>query len=187
MSIKYKSVIAAKIVVGIAILTLMTSSVARAAEDSPHAPTTPIRHLIVIVGENHSFDNLFGAYQPIGGQTVSNLLSKGIINADGRPGPNFSKAQQFRASVADKYSIAPRRTQPFATLPQPNTTFAFGRKPNEPDPRFPADLPAGPFQLSHHAAYQLSFTGDPVHRFFQMWQQFDEGRNDLFAFVATPV
>ena len=106
VSIKYESSIAAKIVAGIWILALMTSSVARAAADSSHAPTTPIRHLIVIVGENHSFDNLFGAYQPIGGQTVSNLLSKGIINADGRPGPNFSKAQQWQASVTDKYSIA---------------------------------------------------------------------------------
>jgi phospholipase C len=26
------------------------------------APSSPIRHVIVIVGENHSFDNLFGAY-----------------------------------------------------------------------------------------------------------------------------
>jgi phospholipase C len=87
VSSNYQPSISAKLVVGISILTLMTSSIARAAADSPHAPITPIRHLIVIVGENHSFDNLFGAYQPIGGQTVSNLLSKGIINADGTPGP----------------------------------------------------------------------------------------------------
>ena len=82
--------------------------------------TTPIRHLIVIVGENHSFDNLFGAYQPVGGQTVSNLLSKGIINVDGSPGPHFVDAQQWQATDTDKYSIAPQRTHPFATLPQPN-------------------------------------------------------------------
>ena len=62
-------------------LAWMTSSITRAAEGSPHTPITPIRHLIVIVGENHSFDNLFGAYQPVAGQTVSNLLSEGIINA----------------------------------------------------------------------------------------------------------
>jgi acid phosphatase len=152
-----------------------------------HAPRTPIQHLIVIVGENHSFDNLFGAYQPVAGQTVSNLLSEGIINADGTPGPQFSKSRQWQANDPDKYSLVPRRTQPFATLPQPNSTFAFGRKPNEPDSRFPADLPNGPFQLSHYAAYQLAYTGDPVHRFFQMWQQFDEGRNDLFPWVATTV
>ena len=178
---------ATKIVVGVSLLISMTFAKTEAADGRPHTPITPIRHLIVIVGENHSFDNLFGAYQPAGGQTVSNLLSKGIINADGTPGPHFVEAQQWQATDTDKYSIAPRRTQPFATLPQPNSTFAFGRKPNEPDSRFPADLPDGPFQLSHYAPYQLSFTGDPVHRFFQMWQQFDEGRSDLFPWVATTI
>ena len=187
MSRNDKLALATKIVVGVLVLAWMTSSITRAAEGSPHTPITPIRHLIVIVGENHSFDNLFGAYQPVGGQTVSNLLSEGIINADGTPGPHFSKAQQWHASDTDKYSIAPQRTRPFAILPQPNSTFALGRKPNEPDSRFPADLPDGPFQLSHYAAYQLSFTGDPVHRFFQMWQQFDDGRSDLFAWVATTI
>jgi acid phosphatase len=178
---------AAKIFLGVSLLVWMTSSVARAADGTPHTPVTPIRHLIVIVGENHSFDNLFGAYQPVGAQTVSNLLSRGIINADGTPGPHFVEAQQWQASVTDKYSITPQRTRPFATLPQPNSTFAFGRKPDEPDSRFPADLPDGPFQLSHYAPFQLSFTGDPAHRFFQMWQQFDDGRSDLFPWVATTV
>ncbi|WP_394753798.1 hypothetical protein [Crenothrix sp.] len=41
---------------------------------------TPIEHLIVIVGENHTFDNIYGAYQPKYGHKVSNLLSKKIIN-----------------------------------------------------------------------------------------------------------
>jgi phospholipase C len=53
-------------------------------------PTTPIRHLIVIVGENRSFDNLYGGYRPTPGESVMNLLSEGIIKADGTPGPNFA-------------------------------------------------------------------------------------------------
>ena len=163
------------------------SSRVRVASGSTHTSATPIRDLIIVVGVNHSFDNLFGTYQPVGGQTVSNLLSEGIINSDGMPGPHFSKALQWQTSVTDKYSIAPRRTQSFVSLPQPNSTFALGRKPNDPDSRFPADLPDGPFQLSRYAQYQLYFTGDPVHRFFQMWQQFDEGRNDLFPWVATTI
>ena len=56
-------------------------------EKRQHAKTTtPIEHVIVIIGENHTFDNLFGAYRPAPGQTISNLLSKGIIKADGTPG-----------------------------------------------------------------------------------------------------
>jgi phospholipase C len=52
----------------------VTSSAALAA---PDAPKTPVRHVIVIVGENHSFDNLFGVYRPASGQSVFNLLSEG--------------------------------------------------------------------------------------------------------------
>jgi len=150
-------------------------------------PKSPIRHLIIVVGENHSFDNLFGAYQPAQGQTVLNLLSERIINSDGTPGLNFDKAQQWQAIDDKKYSIAPARTSPFSRLPQPNTTFAFGQPLNAPDPRFPNDLPDGPFQLSKYTAYQLSYTGDPAHRFFQMWQQYDSGRNDLFVWNAVTI
>src|ERR1700691_6030847 len=38
---------------------------------------SPIQHVIVIIGENRSFDHVFATYQPKGGQTISNLLSKG--------------------------------------------------------------------------------------------------------------
>src|SRR5271154_2067792 len=58
-------------------------------------PTTPIQHVIVIIGENRSFDHVYATYQPKPGQSVWNLLSEGIVNADGTPGPNFSRAQQL--------------------------------------------------------------------------------------------
>ena len=58
---------------------------------------TPIKHVIVIIGENRSFDHVFATYVPKNGQTVHNLLSEGIIKADGSPGPNFEKAQQLQA------------------------------------------------------------------------------------------
>lgn len=146
---------------------------------------TPIHHLIIVVGENRSFDHLYATYQPINGQHVANLLSEGIIDASGAPGPKADSARQWQALDNNRYSIAPKRTSPFEVLPQPNTTFAFGHKPNTPDARFPADLPNEPFQISKFTAYQNSFTGDPVHRFFQMWQQFDQGREDLFPWVAV--
>jgi phospholipase C len=57
---------------------------------------TPIRHVIVIIGENHTFDNIYGTYVPKQGQHVTNLLSRGIVNADGSPGSNSAAAQQFR-------------------------------------------------------------------------------------------
>ena len=59
--------------------------------------TTPIKHVIVIIGENRSFDHVFATYVPKPGQTINNLLSEGIVKADGTPGPNFAKAHQLAA------------------------------------------------------------------------------------------
>src|SRR5215470_11204977 len=107
---------------------LAAALVAAPAAASAQAPTTPIEHLIVVVGENLSFDNLFGTYRPPAGQTVDNLLSKGIVDAEGAPGPNFAKAAQRTAEVRDRYAIVPPTTDAFATLPQPGTTYALGQK-----------------------------------------------------------
>src|SRR6516165_7622329 len=56
------------------------------------ATTTPIQHLIVVVGENLNFDNLFGVYEPKSGIAIDNILSEEIVNRDGSPGPNFARA-----------------------------------------------------------------------------------------------
>src|SRR5437762_7046992 len=59
---------------------------------------SPIRHLIVVVGENRSFDNVFGTYVPLGGQKIWNLLSQGIVTNNGAPGPNAAIATQEQAT-----------------------------------------------------------------------------------------
>jgi phospholipase C len=68
--------------------------------------TTPIKHVIIIVGENRTFDHQFATYVPPIG-TVDNLLRRGIVNADGTPGPHVGAATQFSAIDVTKYSIAP--------------------------------------------------------------------------------
>src|SRR5215469_15396050 len=79
----------------------------RSAASLPTA--SPIKHVIVIVGENRSFDHLFATYVPKPGNTVNNLLSEGIIHVDGSPGPNYSKAVQYSADVTGTtaYQLAP--------------------------------------------------------------------------------
>jgi phospholipase C len=143
--------------------------------------TSPIQHVIVVIGENHSFDNVFGTYPPGPGQSIDNLLSKGIVNADGSPGPNVGLAVQHTASDTVTYSLDPTRTGAYNPLPQPNTTSAMGQPPNVPDPRFPADLPNAPFQITKYTEYQNDYVGDPIHRFYQMQQQMSQGHNDLFV------
>src|ERR1700721_4702210 len=67
---------------------------------------SPIKHVIILIGENRGLDHTFGVYKPKGrGETISNLLSKGIVNEDGTPGPNFAKAQQFSVAGQPSYYI----------------------------------------------------------------------------------
>ena len=78
--------------------------------------TTPIKHVIIIIGENRSFDHLFATYVPPKGR-VDNLLSKGIITIGGAPGPNIDLAKQYAAVDTHTFSIAPGGKKPYAHLP----------------------------------------------------------------------
>jgi phospholipase C len=82
---------------------------------------TPIKHVIVIVGENRTFDHIFATYQPKAGESVNNLLSEGIIEEDGTPGENFHKAEQFAADVTGSsvFELAPKKKSLYKTLPAP--------------------------------------------------------------------
>ena len=93
---------------------------------------SPIKHVIVLIGENRGLDHTFGVYKPKGaGQTISNLLSKGIVKEDGTPGPNFALSEQFSVAAQANglyYIGAPTASKsPYnATnkMPQPNTNGA---------------------------------------------------------------
>jgi phospholipase C len=208
--------------------------------------TTPIKHVIVIIGENRSFDHVFATYQPKPGETVKNLLSEGIVTADGKPGRNFDAAKQFQARDTATYNPSPEgktvynvlppvgsggapstasntNPPPFASvaavaateqqlapggggngLPAADfallTTGATGLTGTE-DTRVPntAKLPSGPYQLTSSTLPYDSYTGSPVHRFYQMWQQTDCSvahasadntsgcRNDLFPWVEATI
>ncbi len=66
---------------------------------------TPIKHVIVIVGENRTFDHIFATYKPKASESVDNLLSKGIIKDDGSPGPNYSLANQYSADIYRQFGL----------------------------------------------------------------------------------
>src|SRR5437879_3591784 len=93
----------------------------KASKDDANT-ATPIKHVIVIVGENRSFDHLFATYVPKPGETVNNLLSEGIVNADGTPGANYSQATQFQADITGSSTYQPSPTAlktAYLTLPAP--------------------------------------------------------------------
>jgi phospholipase C len=98
---------------------------------------TPIKHMVIIVGENRSFDHLFATYQPPPGQTVWNLLSEGIVRPDGSSGPNYKLAIQNTATEpGNTYQQSPAIAGPYATLPPPFTDGA---------PKRPSDTKPPPF------------------------------------------
>jgi len=111
---------------------------AGSATAAPHDndTATPIKHVIVIYGENRSFDHLFATYVPPQGQTIRNLLSEGIIDKAGKPGPNFATAMQYRATDTDTYSIAPTKAGVYVTLPPPMTGSAHGSASDKNPPPF---------------------------------------------------
>jgi phospholipase C len=114
------------------------------AQAQEHGATaSPIQHVIVLIGENRTFDHLFATYVPKRGESVKNLLSEGIINADGTPGWNFKKAQQFQAIAPFKTSyyssLDSHEKAPYSILPEPTLNFSPSPATGEPPP-FPAAL-----------------------------------------------
>ncbi|MHB8421980.1 MAG: alkaline phosphatase family protein [Leptospirales bacterium] len=166
---------------------VVTGKSSPAAGEQSEPTATPIKHVIVIIGENHSFDNMFAGFVPPRHQFVWNLLSEKIILPDGSPGTNATSGLQKESSDLRRYQIAPTIIGPFRSLPSPNDAGAIGRPPKEPDARFPARLPNAPFQITRYVPYLNAYVGSPVHRFFQMWQQIDQGRSDLFPWVGMTV
>jgi phospholipase C len=90
---------------------------------------TPIKHVIVVIGENRTFDHVFGTYVPNPSQSILNLLSEGIIHANGSSGQNFAAARQFTTGPQTSYYIgvtSPQKTA-YSVLPAPT----LGGAPNQ--------------------------------------------------------
>jgi phospholipase C len=107
------------------------------AQSGPPAPVTPIKHVIVIIGENRSFDHVYATYVPKRGQTVSNLLSRGIITATGAPGTNYLESAQYSASDTTSFEVSPSGKSLYEDIPAPETGGA---------PEFASDSDPAPFQ-----------------------------------------
>ena len=113
--------IAALVGVGIAI------PVHSADQTAPNT-ATPIKHVVVVIGENRSFDHLYGTYVPKSGDTILNLLSEGIVHQDGSPGRHFAAARQSTTSPQTSYFIGVTKKDktPYTILPDPT----LGGAPN---------------------------------------------------------
>jgi phospholipase C len=122
-----------RLLLGASVATLALSQAVRAQDDSASQnaierirTASPIKHVIIIVGENRSFDHLFGTYRPKSDdEHVLNLLSERIVKADGSPNENFDRAHQFQITSAPNggkffISAGPANKTLYATLPAPD-------------------------------------------------------------------
>jgi hypothetical protein len=72
---------------------------------------SPIKHLIIIVGENRSFDHLFATYVPRSkDEKVRNLSSEGIVNAGGT-WPGLINSRSWLPPNGGKYFISVDKSQ----------------------------------------------------------------------------
>jgi phospholipase C len=115
------------------LVTAATMPIAPAIADD-NTTATPIKHVIILIAENRTFDNIYATYQPKKGQSVANLLSKGIIYASGIPGPNFIQSLQYQINqpypptffidaFATKGKTPYQQAPATPSFPVPNTSY----------------------------------------------------------------
>jgi hypothetical protein len=73
----------------------------RREREKHHATRTPIKHIIVLIGENRTFDHIYGTYEAKHGQSVSNLLSNASSMPMARRPPPRS-----RPTIQDRHDRA---------------------------------------------------------------------------------
>jgi phospholipase C len=123
------------------VLSVGTNAMAQSVNPYTVVPTaTPIQHVIILIGENRGLDHAFGTYTPRGkGQTISNLLSKGIVNADGTPGPQYALAQQYSVAAEPSFYFgapdADKTPYNYTSNPMPQPTT--GGAPSGPNAYYP--------------------------------------------------
>jgi phospholipase C len=62
-------------------LLALAAAAVMAAPASAGVPTTPIRHIVVLMQENHSFDNYFGTYPGVDGLPAGTCLPRSFVDA----------------------------------------------------------------------------------------------------------
>jgi phospholipase C len=146
--------------------------------DGADDTASPIKHVIIVVGENRSFDHLFATYLPQHPEEgIHNLLSEEIVTATGAPGRLFSKAYQYRITSAPNggrffISADLKEKALYATLPPPDVYLA---PPVSPD-IFLLKLPGGDPELLPQDQFLLgtggtglSYTEGPDTRIAQVF------------------
>jgi len=123
----FRSISLSIISTSLVVIPIIAMPSGRAAADDDLKTATPIKHLIVLIGENRTFDNIYATYKPGSGQSVGNLLSRRIVHEDGIPGPNYLRSMQFQINqpYPAHYFIDALKTKGKTTYQQAPLTPSF--------------------------------------------------------------
>ena len=113
---------------------LLSCGLAVADDDHGQKTATPIKHVIILIAENWTFDGIYATYQPKKKQSIANLLSRGVVTASGAPGSDFAYSQQFQINqpypptyfidaMATAGKTAYQQAPGTPSFPAPNTAY----------------------------------------------------------------
>jgi acid phosphatase len=146
----------------------------------------PYKHLVVIYEENHSFDNLYGGWGRVGGQTVDGLQkarSRTTVQRaqDGTP---YRCLLQVDVNLTSPTPLPTTCTDPAHGVPASaftNRPFTIDDYIKPQDKTCPAPGVFAPNGVPKGEGEPGGCTRDLVHRFYQEQYQIDGGRQDRYV------
>jgi phospholipase C len=160
------------------------------AKSDGHPGRRPIlgkfKHLVVIYEENHSFDNLYGAWGPVRGRQVDGIAQAESartvqVAQDGKP---YGCLLQDDVNLTSPSPLVTTCTDPADGVPASH----FTNQPFTIDSYIPANARTCPPPGVFAANGILDGNGEPggctrdlVHRFYQEQYQIDGGKQDRYV------
>ncbi|MES2153432.1 MAG: acid phosphatase [Pseudomonadota bacterium] len=141
-------------------LLVLAAVPAHAAKPRKPAGLEQIQTIVVLYGENRSFDNLYGMFPGANGV------------AQAKPGNGTVQRDRDGSVLA---ALPPVWQKEKKTEGEPSAPTA--------DPKFPLAMPNAPFRIDAAPLDQplSQATRDLTHRFYQNQMQINGGKNDMFA------
>jgi phospholipase C len=202
-----RALLGAGAVVSATALIALAVSPSASAAPKDKGPLGHFKHLVVIYEENHSFDNLYGTWGQVGGQSVT-----GIPQADAahttqvaQTGVPYTCLKQLDVNLntdaaGNTLSKQPECNPETVTFPDATTTSYTSHFLNTPfniDAYIPADattcprpnqefsFPNGIRNGATNASGTVGLPGgctrDLVHKFYQEQYQLDGGKQDKYV------
>ena len=171
--------------VGLALVAAVPA--AASPREHPHAGLLPggYTNLVVIYEENHSFDNLYGAWGRVGGRVVNGLQNAGSkttqVAQDGTP---YRCLLQNDVNLSSPTPLATTCTDPAHAVAAShfgNRFFTIDNYIKPTDTTCPAPGVFAANGVLNGTGLPGGCTRDIVHRFYQEQYQIDGGKQDRYV------